>query len=56
MKHRKKIKMKTRARTNYHVKQAKGLVPQEIVDLYTKLTKNYSVPIPSPYEIFEKPE
>ena len=53
---REKIKMKTRARTNYHVKQSKGLVPQEIVDLYTKLTKNYNVPIPSPYEIFEKPE
>lgn len=53
---REKIKMKTRARTNYHVKQAKGLVPQEIVDLYTKLVKNFNVPIPSPYEIFEKPE
>lgn len=53
---REKIKMKTRARTNYHVKQSKGLVPQEIADLYAKLTKNYNVPIPAPNEIFEKPE
>jgi len=56
---REKIKMKTRARTKYHVKQAKnsGNVPDEIIAEYDKLTRHYpSIPIPAPTEILEKPE
>ena len=54
-----KMKLLSDKRTNVNIKNLslnKDIVPQEIREAYSKLSKISAIPIPEPVEILKKPE